>query len=61
MSDDVRMRASEPFFTTKPSGEGMGLGLYFARRVAEHLGGRLRLSSPAGGGTLAVLELPVTG
>jgi two-component system sensor histidine kinase RegB len=58
MAADVARRAGEPFFTTKPPGDGMGLGLFLARLVAEKLGGSLTLQSEPGQGTRAVLELP---
>jgi two-component system sensor histidine kinase RegB len=58
MSEEVSRRAGEPFFTTKPPGKGMGLGLFLARLVAEKLGGRLKLQSQPGEGTCATLELP---
>lgn len=58
MSAEVAKRAGEPFFTTKLPGEGMGLGLFLVRLVAEKLGGSLRLESEPGKGTCAVLELP---
>ncbi|MCA9488669.1 MAG: HAMP domain-containing histidine kinase [Myxococcales bacterium] len=50
-------RAGEPFFSTR-AGSGMGLGLYFARAVAEHVGGSLVLTSEPGTGTTATLCLP---
>jgi two-component system, sensor histidine kinase RegB len=59
MSADVLARAGEPFFTTKEPGEGMGLGLFLTRVVAERIGGRLDLQSTPGQGTTAVLHLPV--
>jgi two-component system sensor histidine kinase RegB len=58
MPSDVLARALEPFFTTKPRGEGMGLGLFLAQSVAEQMGGRLELSSSPGRGTRALLVLP---
>jgi two-component system sensor histidine kinase RegB len=58
MAEDVRRRAGEPFFTTKAPGDGMGLGLFLVRLVAEKLGGSFRLESRTGLGTRAVLELP---
>ena len=59
MAEEVVRRAGEPFFTTKPPGKGMGMGLFLVRLVAEKLGGSLRLDSEIGKGTRAVLELPV--
>lgn len=47
MNDDVYRRATEPFFTTKPGGTGMGLAI--ARAVAEELGGELVLERPSRG------------
>ena len=51
-------RAVEPFFSTKPVGQGTGLGLSMAHGVARQLGGDLRLSSVPGQGTTAELLLP---
>jgi len=58
MPEAVLARATEPFFTTKPRGKGMGLGLFLAQSVAEQMGGRLELSSKLGHGTSARLILP---
>jgi two-component system sensor histidine kinase RegB len=60
MSESVLGRATEPFFTTKPRGQGMGLGLFLAQSVAEQMGGRLELSSRVGRGTVVTLSLPLT-
>jgi two-component system sensor histidine kinase RegB len=58
MNDEVLRRAGEPFFTTKAPGEGMGLGLFLVRLVAETYRGRFELQSRPGGGTRSILELP---
>lgn len=55
MSPKEMALAMRPFFTTKPT--GTGLGLVIAQRLAENQGGRLRLHSTRGGGTRAVLSL----
>ncbi len=57
MSHDVLERAGEPFFTTRAPGEGMGLGIFLARAVAEQLGGALSLESEPGRGTRALFEV----
>ena len=59
MSQEVLSRAGEPFFTTKEPGEGMGLGLFLTRVVAERVGGQLDLQSELGQGTTATLTLPI--
>ncbi len=58
MSEDEVARAGEPFFTTKPAGAGLGLGLFLVRAFADQMGGTLRLTSTPGQGTSAVLQLP---
>jgi PAS domain S-box-containing protein len=51
-------RAVEPFFTTKPEGEGTGLGLPMAKSFAESCGGALAIASVPGEGTEVTLWLP---
>jgi len=58
MPEDVRQRAIEPFFTTRPAGQGMGLGLFLTASIVEQLGGELELTSEPGRGTTVTLELP---
>ncbi len=59
MRPDVRARAGEPFYTTKPEGSGMGLGLFVATSTIDQLGGTLRVTSAEGQGTTVDVELPV--
>lgn len=58
MSEDVRRRACEPFFTTKPAGEGTGLGLAMVKDMLVRNGGELTLTSTPGSGTTVGLWLP---
>ena len=44
ISRDLEERVFQPFFTTKPAGEGKGLGLYVAREIASYHGASLVLS-----------------
>ena len=57
MSEEVRARAGEPFFTTK-GGDGTGLGLAESRAVARRHGGTLEITSTPGVGTTVRLTLP---
>lgn len=58
MSEAVRERATEPFFTTKQPGQGTGLGLSSAYAIVTEHGGRLTFESRVGAGTTARVELP---
>ncbi|WP_372893982.1 PhnD/SsuA/transferrin family substrate-binding protein [Rhodosalinus sp.] len=58
LDEETRRRATEPFFTTKGE-KGLGLGLSTALAIVEDHGGRLWLEPRAGGGTLAVMDLPM--
>lgn len=58
MPPEVADRASELFFTTKPAGEGSGVGLAVVRAVAERAGGGLSIESRPGEGTTVALLLP---
>jgi two-component system, sensor histidine kinase RegB len=60
MPAEILARAGEPFFTTKVPGEGMGLGLFLTRTLAEQLGGEFRITSRPGSGTEARIVLPAT-
>ncbi|MXP63502.1 hybrid sensor histidine kinase/response regulator [Roseomonas sp. M0104] len=60
MSPATLARATEPFFTTKPKGQGTGLGLAMARNFAEQSGGDLVIDTEPGQGTTVTLFLPVS-
>ncbi len=56
VSDSVRRRVFDPFFSTKARGTGLGLSI--CRQIVEEHGGRIRLLNRQGGGTRVVIELP---
>ena len=58
MSKNVLKRVSEPFFTTKQPGKGMGLGLFLAQNVVRRLGGSIDIRSKVGRGTMVTVNLP---
>lgn len=58
MPEEVARRATEPFFSTKETGRGMGLGLFLASTLCDRLGGGLELTSIEGAGTRVVLRIP---
>lgn len=47
-----------PFFTTKPEGEGTGLGLHLCRNIIREHGGEILVDSPPGGGAIFRVRLP---
>jgi signal transduction histidine kinase len=57
MDAETLARAAEPFFSTKPEGEGTGLGLASARDFAEQSGGAFAVASEPGRGTTVTLWL----
>jgi signal transduction histidine kinase len=57
MDAEVQRRALDPFFTTRPSGTGLGLPI--VQRIVEAHGGDLRIHSVGGAGTTVTVTIPV--
>lgn len=60
MSDDVRARAIEPFFTTKPRGRGTGLGLACVFGILKQHDAQLNIDSTPGHGTTVNVSFPAS-
>ncbi|MFZ5785493.1 MAG: PAS domain S-box protein [Acidobacteriota bacterium] len=58
MSEEVRQRIFDPFFSTKAPGKGTGLGLAVVWGIVEQHGGRISVESVPGGGTSFEIVLP---
>jgi PAS domain S-box-containing protein len=61
MEPDVVERAFEPFYTTKPKGQGTGLGLATVYGIVTQAGGSVTISSAPATGTSVEVLLPATG
>jgi signal transduction histidine kinase/ActR/RegA family two-component response regulator len=55
---DILPRVTEPFFSTRPSGEGTGLGLSQVNTMCQRAGGSLHIESQVGEGTTVHLRFP---
>jgi signal transduction histidine kinase len=51
-------RIFQPFFTTKPSGEGTGLGLSMSYDIIKAHGGELQVESTEGEGSRFTIQIP---
>ena len=60
-SDEALDRAFEPFYTTKKSGAGSGLGLSMVFGFASQSGGQVAIDSDQGKGAVVTLTLPMAG
>ena len=50
----------QPFFTTKPTGQGTGLGLSLTYDIVKAHGGEIKVETKEGEGTIFIIEMPVT-
>lgn len=59
IAPDVLPRVAEPFFSTKTTGEGLGLGLSICKAILAEFGGFLAITSTPGQGTEVTVTLPL--
>jgi two-component system NtrC family sensor kinase len=57
--EHLRVRVFEPYFTTKPTGIGLGVGLAVSLGIIEAHGGTLGVECPRQGGAIFTITLPV--
>jgi len=56
---EVQPRIFDAFFSTKPAGEGSGLGLFLTKEIIDKHGGKIVFETEAGKGTTFTVSLPV--
>jgi signal transduction histidine kinase len=56
--DSIKDKIFQPFFTTKPTGQGTGLGLSLAYDIVKAHGGELKVETKEGESTEVILQLP---
>jgi signal transduction histidine kinase len=61
MSPEVLRRIFDPFYTTKPVGQGTGLGLSLSFSIVKKHGGRIEVESELGVGSCFKVWIPVQG
>ncbi len=59
ISEDAQQKIFEPFYTTKGSRHGTGLGLSVVRNILSSIGGTIYVESTLGEGTCFIMEIPL--
>ena len=52
-------KLTDPFFTTKEVGQGIGLGLYIASKILNKLNGSIKFDSEDHEGTTVIISIPI--
>jgi signal transduction histidine kinase len=55
---NIRDKIFQPFFTTKPAGQGTGLGLSLAYDIVKAQGGEIKVETKEGEGSEFIIQLP---
>jgi two-component system, NtrC family, sensor kinase len=56
--DAIKDKIFQPFFTTKPAGQGTGLGLSLSYEIVKAHGGELKVEAKEGEETTFIIQLP---
>ncbi|MCK5372192.1 MAG: GHKL domain-containing protein, partial [Cyclobacteriaceae bacterium] len=56
---DIKDKIFQPFFTTKPTGSGTGLGLSLSYDIVKAHGGKMKVESEEGEGSEFIIVLPI--
>jgi signal transduction histidine kinase len=57
--DSIKDKIFQPFFTTKPTGQGTGLGLSLSYDIVKAHGGELRVETKVGEGCEFIIYIPI--
>jgi len=57
--ESVREKIFQPFFTTKPTGQGTGLGLSLSYDIVKAHGGELKFETAVDGGSEFIIDVPI--
>ena len=56
----IKEKIFQPFFTTKPTGQGTGLGLSLSYDIVKAHGGEIKIETKIDKGTVFIVQIPVT-
>jgi signal transduction histidine kinase len=59
ITESIKEKIFQPFFTTKPTGSGTGLGLSLSYDIVKAHGGEIKVESKEGEGSKFIIQLPI--